>query len=138
MLRLRRSRGDAQHERAWKSQEGLPFALSPSASSGQATHSEVEGQMRLVLSPLQKGFLYTAAVAFLANRERETAGWGSPTKAALAPPCFNENEGGSAAGSPRSTPLHAVSLPKTTTSGLSRRCRLPHRNSDRAPADGAR
>jgi hypothetical protein len=70
MLRLRRSRGDAQHERALKSQEGLPFALSPSASSGQATRSEVEGQMRLVLSPLQKGFLYTAAVAFFLPAER--------------------------------------------------------------------
>jgi hypothetical protein len=74
MLRLRRSRSDAQHERAWKSQEGLPFALSPSASSGQATRSEVEGQMRLVLSPLQKGFLYTAAVAFF-YQPRERNDW---------------------------------------------------------------
>jgi hypothetical protein len=74
MLRLRRSRGDAQHEQAWKSQEGLPFALSPSASSGQATRSEAEGQICLVPSPLQKGFLYTAAVAFF-YQPRERNDW---------------------------------------------------------------
>src|SRR5215510_7669434 len=50
MLRLRRSRGDAQHERAWKSQEGLPFALSVAQRSRRADAR--------ILSPLQKGFLY--------------------------------------------------------------------------------
>ena|SRR5215813_5897442 len=75
---------------------------------------------------------------FLASQERGTAGWGSPARAALAPPCFNENEGGSAAGSLRSTPLHVVSLPKTTTSGLSHQCRSLHSNNARAPTVGAR
>src|SRR5712692_1101791 len=46
MLRLRPT-GYAQHERELKSYEGLPFALSPSPSSGQATRSEVEGRRHL-------------------------------------------------------------------------------------------
>src|SRR6266545_6652476 len=46
MLRLRPT-GYAQHERELKSYEGLPFALSPPPSSGQATRSEVEGRRHL-------------------------------------------------------------------------------------------
>jgi hypothetical protein len=52
MLRLRRSRGDAQHERELKSHERLPFALSVAQRSRRADAR--------VLSPFQKGFRYSA------------------------------------------------------------------------------
>ncbi len=66
MLRLRPA-GDAQREREGKSQAGLPFALSPSINSGQATRQRSRrGSPRAdarVLSPFQKGFLYTQTAA---------------------------------------------------------------------------